>query len=156
MPASDGEEYSDMGFPSIHTRQSLQEFIASNLSDEGSLLDSGLRLPDEEPRDPSKVSFTAGSLDGVIGHHAGAGQATDRARKTGELLIKAATKPTKRRLRKLYEALNQDDALDYVDPMIEHLGGNSLQQTISLRSVPGLQPSLPIAGRSKSDSLCSE
>lgn len=110
-----------MALPSIHDRESLHGFIASNLNDYRALPEPQMRLPDEEPPDPAHVTFMAGAKDGAFGHHFGGGTDSDRASKAGDLLIKAAAKPTKRRLRKLYEVLSKDDALDYVDPMIEHL-----------------------------------
>ncbi len=64
----------------------------------------------------------AGALDGVTGRHSGSsGQATDRAAAIAELITRAAVKPTRRRLQKLYAALNTDDVLSFIDPMIEAL-----------------------------------
>jgi hypothetical protein len=107
--------------PNIHQRVSIYSYIRDRLDSSGVLSDSLMSLPDEAPPDPGSVRFVAGARDGAFGHHGGSGQATEKAKRTAAILGKAATKPTKRRLRKLYEAVSADDILDYIDPMIEEL-----------------------------------
>ena len=63
-------------------------------------------LPDEAPRTSGGISFTAGALDGVLGLRAGSDAQLERAQRVAELIVRAAGKQTRRRLRKLYDAVN--------------------------------------------------
>lgn len=107
--------------PQIHERESIHAYIVARLTKEHSLPEPQMPLPDEAPPDPTTISFMAGARDGAFGHHGGGSDETDRAAALGNQLLKTAAKPTKRHLRKLYGALNDDAALDYVDPLIERL-----------------------------------
>lgn len=101
---------------------SIYEFIRARVDASGRLDESGVALPDE-----SKVvadgglRWVAGGLDGAMGHHAGSGSAAAKAARTGDLFVRAASRATGRRLKKLYAAVSDDDALEYIDPLIERL-----------------------------------
>jgi len=107
--------------PSIHDRASLLTFIRSHLDARGRFADPMVALPDEAPLTPGGITFAAGAFDGIIGHHAGAGASDVPAAEIAELIVRAAGKPTKRRLRRLYDAVNNDNALTYIDALIKAL-----------------------------------
>ncbi|MCP4961904.1 MAG: hypothetical protein GY925_21885 [Actinomycetia bacterium] len=111
----------ERALPSIHDRAPLLAFIRDHLGAAGRLDDPAVTLPDEAPRTPGGPSFMAGALDGVMGHHGGSGTDAERASEIAERIVRAAAKPTRRRLRKLYEAMNTDDVLGFIDPLIEAL-----------------------------------
>ncbi|KAA1416893.1 hypothetical protein F0U44_17045 [Nocardioides humilatus] len=98
---------------------SIYAFLRSQ-SDEVGRLPDGLSLPDERPT-PGAISWAPGAMDGVMGHHAGAGQATRQAGSIAELVVKACGRPTKARLRRLYRAIDDADVLAVLDPTIERV-----------------------------------
>ncbi len=110
-----------MEVPSIRRRASLYRFITSRLNQDLVLPDPRMSLPDEPRPDPANIAFVAGAKDGAFGHHFGGGQNTDLGARAAALLSRAAQKPSRRHLRRLYEALLEASALDYVDPLIEQL-----------------------------------
>ena len=101
---------------------SIYEFLAQRLDASGRLDEPGVALPDE-PRVTADggLGWVAGGLDGAMGHHLGGGAAAEKADRAARLFAGAAARPTKRRLKKLYAAVSEDGALDYIDPMIERL-----------------------------------
>ena len=102
--------------PSIH------DFIISRLDASGRLEDPAVPLPDEFTATmPKGLKWAAGAMDGATGHHVGGGASQERGERAAKLFYEAAQRPTKRRLKKLYSALIEDSALDYIDPMIERL-----------------------------------
>ena len=112
---------SERPLPSIHDRSPLLAFIRDHADESGRLDDPAVMLPDEAPRTPGSISFTAGALDGIMGHHAGSGTGADRADEVAELISRAAAQPTRRHLRRLYDAVNTEDVLGFVDPLITAL-----------------------------------
>jgi hypothetical protein len=94
--------------------------IRTHLDGQGRLTDRALHLPDEPPRDPNAIRWSAGAMDGVMGHH-GEGHDRKSAKSTAALLVKTSRKPRERTLKKLYRTLLDDDVVSYVDPMIEEL-----------------------------------
>lgn len=101
---------------------SIYGFIRSRLNASGRLDQAGAALPDEaKVVAGGGIRWVAGGLDGAVGHHAGGGEAAARADRTGDLFVKAASRATGRRLKKLYAAVSDDSALGYIDPLIERL-----------------------------------
>ncbi len=136
--------------PSIHDRVSLLAFIRERLGADGRLDGSAAPLPDEAHRTPGGISWMAGALDGVTGRHMGsAGQETDRAGEIADLITRAAGKPTRRRLRKLYDALNTEDILSFIDPMIEALAAARPSTTDVARLGTWLVSTAPDRGPAK-------
>ena len=114
--------FRDRDFPSLHDRQPLLAFIRERLDAAGCLPDPVCSLPDESRRTPGAIAWMAGAFDGVMGHHSGgADQTADKPRDLAALLAAAATKPRRRQLARLHDALTTDDVLAFLDPMIEHL-----------------------------------
>ncbi len=107
--------------PLVHHRPPLLVFIREHLNAAGRLDNPAITLPDEAPRTPGGISFMAGALDGVMGHHGGSAANEERARDVAEMICRVAAKPTRRRLRKLYDAVNNEDVLGLVDPVVEAL-----------------------------------
>jgi hypothetical protein len=60
-------------------------------------------------------------MDGAFGHHAGGGGSTALADKAATAFVDACRRPTRRRLKRLYKAVSSDNALDFLDPLIERL-----------------------------------
>ncbi|WP_322936739.1 hypothetical protein [Nocardioides bizhenqiangii] len=97
--------------------ESIYEFLRDHLDEAGRLSDPDLRLPDEKT-DTSGLRWAPGAMDGVLGHHAGSAD-SDQAQAVADAIVKASRRPTKRRLRDLYRAVDTDGVLEYVDAAIE-------------------------------------
>lgn len=106
--------------PRVSDVPSVYDVIRTHLDGDGQLTDQDPTLPDEPPRDPNAIRWSAGAMDGVMGHHGG-GHDRKTAKSTAALLAKASRKPRERTLKKLYRALQDDDVVSYVDDMIEAL-----------------------------------
>lgn len=97
-------------------------FIAGRLDPAGRLEDSGVELPDEPERSDDRIRWAAGAFDGAFGHHAGGGGApAATVEQIADALDAACRKPSRRRLRALYELLAAVDVMDVVDPLIRAL-----------------------------------
>jgi len=108
--------------PTVTPEPSIYNFIRSHLGDSGRLDDSALALPDDvKVVRPSGLRWVAGGLDGAMGHHGGRGDSDARAAEAAGLFAAAAKRPSKRRLKKLYAAVSDDSALQYVDGLIDHV-----------------------------------
>lgn len=105
-------------FPAAKDGPSIYEYIASNLGNDGRLTDAYLTLPDEEPPSKNQIRFAGGALDGIT---RGGGIDTEAANRVARLIADIAANPTKKNLRRLYAVLRDEDALSYVDPMLEDL-----------------------------------
>lgn len=102
--------------PRLTTSPSIHEFLAARI-DESGRLPKALTLPDEVS-EPNGIRWAAGALDGVFGN--GGGDTDAQARSLAALVAKAAAKPSRRRLRRLLNA-RHDNALEWVDEMMERL-----------------------------------
>lgn len=109
------------GLGPVTSRPSIYSFIVGQLDAAGRLTESGVSLPDEAVAMSGDLKWSAGALDGAFGHHAGGGVATALAEKVARSLVDACKRPTRRRLKRLYRAVCTDDALDFLDPLIERL-----------------------------------
>jgi len=108
--------------PRIAEGLSLYEFLDARLGSDGRVSEEGRQLPDEQPRTPRGITFSAGAMDGAFGHHFGPGEADPRAAELAGALRKASARPSKRNLRALYDLLSSNDtALGLVDPAMEDL-----------------------------------
>jgi hypothetical protein len=109
-------------WPTVTSEPSIYDFIRSHLGGSGRLDESALALPDDaKVAGPGGLRWVAGGLDGAMGHHAGRGDSDARAAEAAALFAAAAKRPGKRRLKKLYAAISDDSALEYVDGLIGHL-----------------------------------
>ncbi|GAB3251043.1 hypothetical protein [Nocardioides dilutus] len=99
---------------------SIYDFIVEHLDEAGRLSDPGLRLPDE-PEATDGIRWAPGAMDGVLGHHASGNDAAKRANEVAAAFVKACERGSQRRLKKLYDAVDDDSAIGYLDAMIERL-----------------------------------
>lgn len=81
------------------------------------LTDGGSRLPDE--KDDGEIKFAPGALDGVFGHHWQSGTHDTRAKLLHRALSVVLEDASATKLRKLYEQLLQNGALEFIDPLLE-------------------------------------
>jgi hypothetical protein len=114
--------------PRISNETPIYEFVRARLDEAGRLPDPTVALPDERA-EPGKVSWSAGALDGTVGHHAGGGQDDEHAAAAADRFVAACERPSKRNLRRLHAALDSDRVLEFVDPMIRRLGERYLDLT---------------------------
>lgn len=105
----------------VTTRPSIYSFIVGRLDPVGRLTESGASLPDEAAAMSGDLKWSAGAMDGVFGHHAGGGGSTELAEKAAKTFVDACERPTRRRLKRLYKTVSSDNALDFLDPLIERL-----------------------------------
>jgi hypothetical protein len=104
------------------TGSSIYSVIRSHLDEAGRLTDPDLSLPDEPDVSASGLQWAPGAMDGVLGHHAGTGDSADtRADEAAEAFVRACERPTRKRLRRLYDAVRGDGVLGYLDATIERL-----------------------------------
>jgi hypothetical protein len=112
--------------PTVTDGESLLSYIRRHLDAGGRLAPDGCDLPDETHTD-DELRWAPGSMDGILGPHAGPGE-IERARNAADAWVKACARPTRRRLRSLHERLIGRDARSIVDLLIDEL--NRLQPDI--------------------------
>ncbi len=107
--------------PKLSQGPSLYDFVVAHVDARGRLEDSGMTLPDENPRGDG-IRWAAGAMDGVFGHHVSGGNATGKAAELTRLIVAVTSKrPSRRRLTKLYQAVSAESALDSIDELVEEL-----------------------------------
>lgn len=111
--------------PVVAEGPSIYEYIRRRLDPSGVLPDAGMDLPDETVSE-DRIRWSAGAFDGVGGHHSGRASGAAHARLVAKNLAAAARRPSRRRLARLYRSVADQDALDFVDPMLEVLAGLSV------------------------------
>lgn len=104
--------------PRVVRGPAIYDHVRACLDDEGRLRDDAPPLPDDPPRDDNTITWAPGALDGVVG---GAGDDEASAAEAARRLVKAARRPTRRALAKLYDALRDEGTLSYLDPMIDRV-----------------------------------
>lgn len=108
--------------PRLTTGPSIYEHLLAHRDAAGRLDGEGARLPDEDDGPKSGLRWVAGGLDGTFSHHTRGGHDRDgRSGPIAALVAKAARKPSKKNLGRLYEAVADDGVLNYLDPMIDEL-----------------------------------
>jgi hypothetical protein len=97
---------------------SIYDHIQRHLSPDGQgLTEGGARLPDE--KDDGELKWVAGGLDGAFGHHGGGGAKKDRARMLHRALAVVLEDASAAKVRKLYQQILDDSAIDYIDPLLQ-------------------------------------
>lgn len=106
-------------------RPSLYEHIRRHLQPDGTgLAPEGETLPDEEEKDDSEVRWSAGSLDGTMGHHFGVGEEPENVGPVFTALRSVLDRAETARFRDLYEQLRQAQAVGIADPLLEVIQEN--------------------------------
>jgi hypothetical protein len=107
--------------PPWHGRQSIYSHIETNLDPiTGRLAEDAVRLPDEERRyKPGELRWVAGGMDGAFGHHGGGGANDDAAKDIASLTVSISRAGRNSDKIKLYQMLESDTLLDYIDPALE-------------------------------------
>jgi hypothetical protein len=100
-------------------RPSLYEHIRRHF-DPGrpGLLEGGEALPDEAGRD-SEIHWVPGGMDGSFGHHFGGGADSDTAGEVFAAVRECLARADPARFRHLYSLIAEENALDFVDPLLE-------------------------------------
>jgi hypothetical protein len=109
----------DLG--SVTGKPSIYSFILSHLDEVGRLVGPGTALPDEAVVMSGGLRWAPGAMDGAFGHHGGGGGSDALAESAAKAFVAACKRPTRRRLRGLYKAVQSDNVLDFLDPLIEKL-----------------------------------
>ncbi len=100
-------------------RPSLYEHIRRHLQPDGvGLAPGGETLPDEPEEEASQIRWSAGALDGTLGHHAGEAEDSETAGRILKALRPALERADVARFRELYQWLLQDQALGLADPLL--------------------------------------
>ncbi len=107
--------------PRIAQGLSIYDVIRTNIAADGRVHDEAMSLPDDPVRDDNAISWAPGALDGVMGA-ANNDDGRAQAKSAAKLIAKAARRPTKRVLDKLYVKLLEDGTPDYVDLLLEEVG----------------------------------
>lgn len=92
-------------------------------------------LPDQPEPGPDELRWAPGALDGVMTHHAGVPESSDRTGHLCELIVRASERPTRRSLWRLHEALAETPALEYLDALLEGLVQRPWVDAEALREV---------------------
>lgn len=112
-------------------RPSLYEHIRRHLQPDGvGLAPEGETLPDEEEKDDSELQWSAGALDGTMGHHFGAGEDPENIEQTLSALRAVLNRAETARFRDLYEWLRQGRAVGLADPLLEALRESHASQPL--------------------------
>ncbi|MDN6858512.1 hypothetical protein QO207_18120 [Pseudomonas sp. CAN2814] len=101
-------------------QQSLYGYLSHYVDYPDGLPDDATTLPDEVPAAEGELSWSAGALDGVVGHHGNAGQSDEVDQLLGKLRA-ACDSPNSLAPHTLYEHLCRASPLEYLDPLIERL-----------------------------------
>lgn len=101
-------------------RTAIYDFIVEHLDEVGRLSDPGLRLPDE-PEVTDGIRWAPGAMDGVMGHHVAGDGVAKRADEVAAAFVKACQRGSRRRLTRLYDAVNDDNVMGYLDALIDRL-----------------------------------
>ncbi len=75
-------------------------------------------LPDEPPSIDGKIRWSAGALDGVFGHHMGAGGDESPVEAIMTALENVLRKPQRQHVEQLYNLLCQETPLNYIDALL--------------------------------------
>ncbi len=100
-------------------KQSIYSHIRSHLDKNGRLPDEFADLPDEGTSIES-IRFTPGAMDGIFTHHANADSSKDVERILNHL-VKLTLRPSLRRRAVVYEMLMKDEAIGFIDPLLESI-----------------------------------
>jgi hypothetical protein len=107
------------GWPPARTGQSIYQYVSDHLGPDGALTPEGISLPDEPLVTTDEVKWAPGAMEGVLGHHARAGEdAHDQANVVAERLRAAAGRPSKRNLERLYDAVCGYNGLAVADRVV--------------------------------------
>jgi hypothetical protein len=111
--------------PPWDARPSIYGHIRAHISPGGrGLTEGGDRLPDEDSLDPHGPRWVAGGLDGAFGRH-GNPEGRDAAAALGDSLERVLEDASPSNLKKLYDMLLAQTALEVVDPLVEGLPARS-------------------------------
>lgn len=112
-------------YPPIHQDPSLLTFVRAQLTD-GSAENGEFApvLPDEPDRDPGKLSWSAGALDGVTSHHTGLSTDRPGIGALAKRMVTVANDPDAASLRSLYDRINDGSVLATIDVLIAELFGD--------------------------------
>ncbi|WP_332641948.1 hypothetical protein [Aeromicrobium sp.] len=109
----------DLG--SVTGKPSIYEFIRGHLDEVGRLVEPAASLPDEATVMSGDLKWAPGAMDGAFGHHGGGAGSAQLADSAAQAFVAASKRPTRRRLSRLYKAVQSDNVLDFMDPLIEKL-----------------------------------
>jgi hypothetical protein len=90
----------------------LAEILASHPAD---------ALPEEDSG--GRIKWAAGALDGIMGHHAGRGDATNAVKRVVDSLETLLERSSGTNLDGLHQALCADPLLSYVDQLLPAIEG---------------------------------
>ena len=101
-------------------RPSIYQHIVNHIRPgEPGLTEKGELLPDESPKGLNEMSWAAGALDGVMGHHVGSPEPSEFGRKVVDALHALIKKVSDKRAAALYALLLENPGLGYVDQLME-------------------------------------
>jgi hypothetical protein len=109
-------------WPPARKGQSIYQYVSEHLGPDGALNPENASLPDEARVTTGEVKWAPGAMEGVFGHHVGAGD--DRQDRTGVVVKRlnaAVGRPSNRNLRRLYDAVCDDGVLSIVDRVVERV-----------------------------------
>ncbi len=142
MPSSDDNSTRTIDFTALSKpweaeRESIYTFIKRHISEEtGKLSVDGDSLPDENRiYKDGGIRWVAGGLDGAFGHHGGAGQAEESAKKLLQALQKFLDSPDSDGLAAFYTLLISEGTLNLIDPFLEEVAEAGLIEDPSLYAV---------------------
>ncbi len=115
--------------------ESIYDFIQRNLDETGAIAASAGDLPDESKRSkPGGLRWVAGGLDGAFGHHGSGEQTKQKAAEISSLIGRIARTGDAAAQRELYELLQGNSVLDFLDAALEKIVQQRTPVTESLRS----------------------
>lgn len=106
--------------PWDNARRAIYEFLLQNVDETtGNLIDSHIKLPDERKPADNKMRWGAGSMEGAFGHHFGKEDDAKGAERIFSTLKAVINNPSETKIKRFYDLISDDSALNYVDPLLE-------------------------------------
>src|SRR6266853_6616500 len=93
----------------------------------------GTPLPEEDSS--ARIKWAAGALDGIMGHHAGRGDATGDVRRVLDSVRALLGQSSDANLRRLYDAVCKAPLLGYVDELLPAIEGAVPSESARLAAV---------------------
>ncbi|MFJ5366785.1 hypothetical protein ACIPR9_16960 [Pectobacterium punjabense] len=101
------------------TRPSIYDWLAPYVDSGEILPDSAQTLPDELPVKKGEIRWSAGALDGAMGHHFRSSGDSSSAETIVKALEAVLARPEHENMARLYHLLQGDSPLDYIDALLE-------------------------------------
>ncbi|NWJ25945.1 hypothetical protein [Rhizobium sp. RM] len=109
--------------PPWRSTLSIYTHIATHIDPEKptGLSEEGYRLPDEQPRDPNRISFAPGAMDGIMSRHGSSKSGEQAVLQLYETLRRATENASDSNITALYSHLKDGHVIGVIDDLAEKI-----------------------------------